>query len=598
VSSPAAPLPDPALAWRHALLRGVFRLLVPALPLCCAAELVLLSPPPERIAAYAAAWLVALVGAFRVRDPRWLRPLAAAVVTALVAAVALQPFAGRPLGAPGLVAISAAACLAGLFLGGRGALLATLAVEVGVLAAAILLVRAGGLPPLAASPVDDVGHRWEAVLLPELVVAWLLLATPVDVVLRRYRQGVRLLDDRLRAVKRREAEREAAEAARAAAEDDARRGEELALLGRVTSGLAHDLANALAVVMSWAELARDAAPDDVEGRRAASEGIAEGAARAGWLARRFAALERPADPEPPERVDLARLAAELVRSGRWLLPPAWELRGARAEPSPVLARPAQVEQVLRSFVLNARDAMPGGGAIAVEAAQAAPAEAEGLAPGAYTAVRVRDTGAGMDAATRARLFEPFFSTKPPGSALGLALSTAHAIALEHGGRIHVESAPGTGSTFSLVLPLANEPADSPVPTPGPAGRLEGRVLLVAHPELLRRALAGVLRGAGLTVVESASFEGGAAAAGLGTLDLLVLDPALPDVPGHHLVDAFRTFQPGRPVLLCAGAIDDGALAAQLDAGACALLRKPFDAAALLAAVAPLLERGRADPRGP
>jgi CheY-like chemotaxis protein len=203
--------------------------------------------------------------------------------------------------------------------------------------------------------------------------------------------------------------------------------------------------------------------------------------------------------------------------------------------------------------------MPGGGILAVATADVeitpADAAARGIPPGAYVTLRVRDTGVGMDDATRSRIFEPFFTTKPVGRGTGLGLATVHGVVHQSGGFVTVESTPGAGSTFTVFLPRTTHVA-GPRSTP-PSGVIEGgseTILLVEDEEDVRAVARRVLGEAGYVVLEAAN-----ATEALDVFDnaplpiaMLVSDVVMPGLNGHELSVLLRQRAPGLRTLFVSG----------------------------------------------
>jgi CheY-like chemotaxis protein len=270
-----------------------------------------------------------------------------------------------------------------------------------------------------------------------------------------------------------------------------------------------------------------------------------------------------------------------------------------------------MEQVLMNLVVNARDAMPDGGDLTIatenvtlgveEAGQYADATA-----GPYVMLSVRDTGIGMDEATKARVFEPFFTTKGLGEGTGLGLATVYGIVKQFGGSIAVESAPGAGSTFRVLLPSADVAVESPTPTPTPAVRAPGRavapggsdsgkyargtVLLVEDNSAVRGATRKVLERHGHAVIEA---ENGEAALRIledasQPVDVVVSDVVMPVLGGLQLIRRLEVLRPGTRVVLMSGFTADAMVnRGSLPAGI-TFLEKPFQAEALLGAVEEML----------
>jgi len=276
---------------------------------------------------------------------------------------------------------------------------------------------------------------------------------------------------------------------------------------------------------------------------------------------------------------LRRLIGEDIKLVSDLAP---ELAAVRADPG-------QIEQVLVNLAVNARDAMPDGGRLAIKSFNAEVSEGDVSAPnhvppGRYAVLEVSDTGSGMSTETQARIFEPFFTTKAQGKGTGLGLATVYGIVRQSDGHISVESAPGAGATFRVYLPRVDE-AVTPAATPGTvtAPAVGRETVLLAEDEPLVRLLARrVLEQAGYTVLVAA---GGAEALETarrhdGPIHLLLTDVVMPEMSGRDLVRHLLDLRPGVPVLYMTGYSDEAiARHGVLDPGT-ALIQKPFTPAAL------------------
>jgi CheY-like chemotaxis protein len=237
---------------------------------------------------------------------------------------------------------------------------------------------------------------------------------------------------------------------------------------------------------------------------------------------------------------------------------------------------------LLNLAVNARDAMPEGGRLTVAAERVSVrgqlAAARGLRPGHYVRLSVSDTGSGMDAATRVRAVEPFFSTKGIGRGTGLGLSMVHGLAAQLGGGLSIDSEPGRGTTVALWLPLSAEPVDdveAERPAPLPAAS-RGRALLVDDEELVRQSTADMLGEMGFEVLEAGSAEEALQAVRAGApLDLLVTDHLMPGMSGAELARQARALRPDLPVLIVSGYAELEGIAPDLPR-----LVKPFRVAEL------------------
>jgi PAS domain S-box-containing protein len=268
---------------------------------------------------------------------------------------------------------------------------------------------------------------------------------------RRERDRARLEDmvqERTRALEEANARLRAEAEDRRRAEDSLHRSQKLEALGRLAGGVVHDVNNLLAVVKSAADALHRGVPPDELGELAFE--IADAARRGTALTRQLLAFSRR-QPVEPRELELNPLIEGMTAMLARLMPGEVKVRTALSpKPLRVRADPGQVEQVVMNLVVNARDAMPGGGEVLVTTAQASEP-----GRGAFAVIAVRDEGVGMAEEVMAHVFEPFFTTKEPGKGTGLGLATVFGVAQQSGGFVTVESAPGKGSTFRVHLPLVS-----------------------------------------------------------------------------------------------------------------------------------------------
>ena len=240
-------------------------------------------------------------------------------------------------------------------------------------------------------------------------------------------------------------------------EEQLRQAQKMEAIGRLAGGIAHDFNNLLTAIRGNAELMSEKVKRN-PAMAAEVDEILHAADRAASLTRQLLAFSRKQVLQPVA-LDLNEVVSGVARMTRRLIGTEAHLRLDLGQGlPPVLADPAQVEQVLLNLIVNARDAMPSGGTISVRTATArleasSPEITQaGIAPGAFVLLEVTDTGTGMDQATQARIFEPFFTTKETGRGTGLGLSTVYGIIRQTGGAITVKSARGEGATFRVYLP--------------------------------------------------------------------------------------------------------------------------------------------------
>jgi len=372
-------------------------------------------------------------------------------------------------------------------------------------------------------------------------------------------------------------------------------------VGRLAGGLAHDFNNVLTAILGSAELLLLDTPPGAP-QREDLDTIRDAATRAQDLIRQLLAFSARQVLKPMV-LDLNHLVENVNKMLRRLISEDIELVTVLARDlGAVRADAGQIEQVLVNLAMNARDAMPAGGRLTIETANAEVAEADAspeaqVAPGRYVMLRVTDTGVGMDPETQAHVFEPFFTRKRPGKGTGLGLATVYGIVRQSDGHITVDSAPGLGATFRIYLPRTDEPAER-VLAPAPAAVLVGgtETVLLAEDEHLVRLLARkVLEQAGYKVLVAA---GGAEALQIaelydGPIHLLVTDVVMPEMSGRELMHRLTLARPGVPVLYLSGYSDEAvARRGVLDPGT-AFMQKPFTPQGLAHKVRDVLDLGQA-----
>ena len=379
-----------------------------------------------------------------------------------------------------------------------------------------------------------------------------------------------------------------------------RQSQKMEAVGQLTGGVAHDFNNLLTVILGNAELMAEAVRDRPQLAKMV-EMTARAAERGAELTQRLLAFSRrqPLDPRP---VDVNRLVAGMDPMLRRTLGEHVEIERVQgAGLWTAMVDPGQLENAILNLSLNARDAMPNGGRLTIETANAhldaAYAASQGeVEPGQYVMVAVSDTGTGMDAATMERAFEPFFTTKDVGKGSGLGLSMVYGFAKQSRGHVRLYSEPGQGTTVKLYLPRADG-ADQPGARASAAAapaRGSGRILLVEDDDLVRENAAGQLAGLGYEVVVAKSGpEAFAVLEKDGAFDLLFTDIVMPGgMNGRELAERARALRPGLPVLFTSGYTENAIVHhGRLDRGV-ELLAKPYRLQDLAAKVRAVLERAR------
>ena len=367
-------------------------------------------------------------------------------------------------------------------------------------------------------------------------------------------------------------------------------------VGRLAGGIAHDFNNILTAIFGYADLLTEEFPAGSPARQDLEE-IRKAATRASALTRQLLAFSRQ-QVLAPVVLSVNDLVADVDKMLRLLVGEDVELRlNLARDAGNVRADSGQLQQVIMNLVVNARDAMPTGGKLVIETADAELTEQyaelhQAVIPGRYVMLAVSDTGVGMDAQTKARIFEPFFTTKEKGKGTGLGLSTVYGIVKQSGGYVWVYSEPGHGTTFKLYLPRVDAPAEPQAP-PRETATLTGTetILLAEDDEILRPLTKGLLTKLGYTVLDAKSAEQALAVAGArqGPIHLLVADVVMPGASGRELARRLAQSRPETRVLYVSGYTDDAIVHhGMLDPGL-KFLQKPFTPAALARKVREVLD---------
>jgi PAS domain S-box-containing protein len=372
-----------------------------------------------------------------------------------------------------------------------------------------------------------------------------------------------------------------------------RQAQKMEAIGQLAGGIAHDFNNLLTAILGYASLAAGGVTDRPHLCGYLQE-IAQTAERGAALTRQLLPVSRNQTLQL-KVVSLNSLVTGIESMLRQLLGQEIELETSLArDAGNVLADPGKIEQVIVNLVVNARDAMPAGGTLRLKTANVE-LDAEhthqhpGARSGSHLLIAVADTGHGMDAATRAHIFEPYFTTKvtPPGTGLGLA--TVYGIVQQSGGQIEVESAPGEGTTFTIYLPRVPSVLDErPLPlaaAPEPASNGQ-TVLVVEDDEILRDLIAIFLGQGGYRVLAATSAVTALrwAADQSESIDLLLTDVAMPTMSGPDLVARLRTLGIRTRVLFMSGYTADVIANRGLFTPDLPLLEKPFSKDSLLRGV--------------
>ncbi|HVR03326.1 MAG TPA: ATP-binding protein [Polyangia bacterium] len=466
------------------------------------------------------------------------------------------------LRAPAALVYPPIVLLTGLVWSGRAAVGMALAVSA-CGGALVLLERQGALPALRA-PVTPV-ELW-MILTACVVITAAILRFSLNIIHRSNEEALKL-------------------------EERLLRGERLESLGRLAGGVAHDLNNLLTIILGNVDvaLAEESGADD-----SALGEIRTAADRAASLTRRLLAFGRR-QVYKPELIDIGVTVAAFEPLLRRLLPEDVTLVLERdAAPTPIIGDPAQLEQIVLNLVANARDALPGAGAIRVTTSLVAPAgfAREPELPPAAVWLVVSDDGAGMTPEARAHLFEPFFTTKAPDKGTGLGLATVHGIVAQCEGRILVASAPGKGTSIAIAFPHAPDGvrASSSPRVPRAAATPPATILLVEDDPAVRAVVSAMLVAASFHVLPAASSdEAESASDGYGgKIDLLLTDVVMQGGSGPHVARKLRGRRADMKILYVSGHAEELIATRGILLPGIHFLAKPFTRDALVAKVREVL----------
>jgi signal transduction histidine kinase len=454
--------------------------------------------------------------------------------------------------------------------------------------------------------------RWEVIEVLEVAEARAAVRQQKEELEAHVAQRTHELATAYDALRRETAERERTESALRASEEQLRRAQKLEALGQLAGGIAHDFNNLLMVIRGNLDIMSEDLPPDHTVQTDLAE-IRSATERTRTLVRQLLAFSRK-QVLAVQRLDVNDVVRDGERLLRRVIGEEIALHvSAAPEPLLVEADAGQLEQVLLNLAINARDAMltplhghPGtGGSLTVETdavslALADVAARDSLPPGNYVRLTVRDTGHGMDAETVRHVFEPFFTTKPVGQGTGLGLATAFGIVTQSGGSIRVQTAPGAGTTFVILLPRV-EPAGVDAAAglgaasgvgAGDGASAHGTILLVEDEAAVRASARRLLERRGYSVLEA---RHGADALLIwrqyrDAIIAVVTDLRMPELGGPEFVALLRAEAPTLPVVYVSGYAEHQGIHVLRPNEA--FLEKPFTGDALLGALARVVDVSR------
>ncbi|MFW6146462.1 MAG: ATP-binding protein [Planctomycetota bacterium] len=383
-------------------------------------------------------------------------------------------------------------------------------------------------------------------------------------------------------------------------EQKLRQAQKMEAIGQLAGGIAHDFNNILQAILGYGEMAEDAAEPDGPVRESLDE-VLKAAKRAQALVSQLLAFSRR-QVLKMEDLDLNEVIADLMKMLRRIIGEHITLEFVpAADVGTVRADRGQIAQILTNLCVNARDAMGDGGTITIATGNAT-LDADFCAahawatPGRYVKVSVTDTGCGMDEATLAQAFEPYFTTKGMGKGTGLGLSTVYGLIKQHRGLVEVESQVGKGTTFTIYLPRVERPAAAEGPSATGEVRGGHETILLAEDDPMVLPLAcDMLERAGYTVLTAADGEEAVRVfeANADAINLAVLDMVMPRLSGQAAYERMKRRRQDLPVIFASGYSPTELPADVRTARGVALLQKPYTHTDLLQRVRQTLDERRA-----
>jgi two-component system, cell cycle sensor histidine kinase and response regulator CckA len=373
-------------------------------------------------------------------------------------------------------------------------------------------------------------------------------------------------------------------------EEQFRQAQKMEAVGRLAGGIAHDFNNLLMVIQGYADLMADRLPAGESLRRSAEQ-IQTASRRATSLTQQLLAFSRK-QMLAPKVLNIHSVVSDMEKILRRLIGEDVELKtSTERDLWLVKVDRSQVEQVIMNLAVNARDAMPRGGRLTIETANVELDKSGGQPPlvlnsGRYVMLAVTDNGCGMDAATQAHIFEPFYTTKEKGKGTGLGLATVYGIVKQSGGYIWVYSEPGRGTTFKIYLPKIEEevPGETFDRRPDSSALPRGSevVLLVEDEKGVRELARQYLEMTGYTVLEAEDGHTALELSGMhsGPIHLLLTDVVMPGISGRELAERISRLRPGIKILYMSGYTDQAVVHHGILENDAVLLQKPFNMGSL------------------
>jgi len=368
-------------------------------------------------------------------------------------------------------------------------------------------------------------------------------------------------------------------------ESEKQQSQKMEAIGRLAGGVAHDFNNLLAIISGYSDLLlQGLAPSDLN--RTKLEQIKQAANSAASLTRQLLMFSRQQFIQPVI-LDINQIVSNTEKMLRRLIKENIEFTVVM-EPhlDRVNADPGQIEQVILNLVVNARDAMPGGGKLSIQTSNMrmdhAPRHAEGVRPGDFVLVEVTDTGTGMDHETKAHVFEPFFTTKPVGQGTGLGLATVYGIVKQSNGHIEVQSTLGRGTSFRIYLPAVKKAEASQAGKDTASPKFSGETVLVVEdaPALRDLICEGLGRfGCAVVTVHNPREALQVVRDRKRVIDLLLTDVIMPEMDGPALAQEVRSLCPQTKILYMTG-YSSTVLRLDMFNADVSLIRKPFTTAEL------------------